>query len=151
GVSLAKHRFSLPCLLRHSQLYWCGILVDVYSNGWMNDRLKHGGDAAMSVALAPIEIFCSYARKDKSLMEGLKAHLSGLQHQGRISLWSDRQIKVGTNWEQAVDAHLETASLVLLLVSADFVASKYCSHVEMQRAMQRHEAGVARVIPILVR
>jgi TIR domain-containing protein len=100
---------------------------------------------------APIEIFCSYAHEDESLMRELKAHMSGLQHQGRISIWYGRQIKVGTNWAQSIDTHLETASLVLLLISSDFMASHYCYKVEMQRAMQRHQANEVRVIPILVR
>jgi hypothetical protein len=57
----------------------------------------------------------------------------------------------GIDWAQAIDQRLEQASLILLLVSADFLASDYCYEVEMQRALALHEAGRARVIPIAVR
>jgi hypothetical protein len=46
---------------------------------------------------------------------------------------------------------VQTAHIVLLLVSADFLASNYCYDIEVTRAMARHEAGEARVIPIILR
>ena len=41
--------------------------------------------------------------------------------------------------------------MILLLVSADFMGSDYCYDIEMTRALERHEANEARVIPIIVR
>ena len=95
-------------------------------------------------------IFC-YAREDELLLEKLKAHLAPLQHQGYIDMWHDRNISAGTEWEHAIDEHLDTAQLILLLISSDFLASKYCYSVEMQKALDRHEAGSAKVIPIILR
>jgi hypothetical protein len=46
---------------------------------------------------------------------------------------------------------LNRANVILLLISADFLASDYCYDVEMKRAMERHEAGEAIVIPIILR
>ena len=74
-----------------------------------------------------------------------------LQLQGLISLWHDRLIVPGTDWAKAIDTHLETASIILLLVSADFLASDYCVGIEMKRALERQGASEALVIPILVR
>ncbi len=102
-------------------------------------------------ALAPVEVFCSYAHEDESYLERLHVHLSMLSRERRISAWHDRQIVPGTDWTKALDQHLNTASVVLLLVSPDFIASDYCYEIEMQRALQRHDASEARVIPILVR
>jgi tetratricopeptide (TPR) repeat protein len=99
----------------------------------------------------PIEIFCSYAHEDESWLRKLETHLSLLKRQGLISLWYDRLIVPGTDWAHTIDMHLETASVILLLVSADFFASDYCYGIEMQRALERQEAGEARVLPILVR
>ena len=84
-------------------------------------------------------------------LKKLVTHLSVLQRQGVISTWYDRQIVAGTNWARVIDQRLEQASIILLLVSADFLASDYCYEVEMKRALERHEAGQARVIPIAVR
>ena len=99
----------------------------------------------------PVEIFYSYAHKDEALRNELDKHLSLLQRQGLITAWHDRQILPGTDWSQAIDQHLEQASVILLLISADFLASDYCYGIEMQRAIERHQANEARVIPILLR
>ena len=98
-----------------------------------------------------IEVFLSYSHRDEDLREKLTKHLGLLQRQGLISAWFDRKIDAGTEWEQTIDAHLETASIILLLVSADFLASNYCYDIEMQRAMNRHEAREACVIPVILR
>jgi hypothetical protein len=74
-----------------------------------------------------------------------------LQTQGVISGWHDRRIAAGTEWEGAISENLDKAGIILLLVSADFLASRYCRDVEIKRAMERHEAGTARVIPVIVR
>jgi len=99
----------------------------------------------------PVEIFYSYAYEDELLRNELEKHLSILQRNGLISSWHDRQIVAGTDWAWAIDTHLETASLILLLVSSDFLASNYCYGIEMKRALERYTAKEARVIPILLR
>ncbi len=105
----------------------------------------------MTGTSTPVEVFCSYAHADETWRRKLETHLSLLKRQGLISLWHDRLIAPGTDWDKTIDTHLETASVILLLVSADFLASDYCYGVEMTRALERQEAGEARVIPILVR
>ena len=99
----------------------------------------------------PIEVFCSYASEDERLHEKLETHLSLLRRQGLIKEWHDREIPPGTDWSQAIDTHLEQASMILLLISADFLASDYCYGIEMKRALEREQAKEARVIPILLR
>src|SRR5260370_32199793 len=74
-----------------------------------------------------------------------------LRRQELISSWHDSHILPGSDWAQAIDEHLEHASVMLLLISADFLASDYCYGIEMQRALERHQANEARVIPILLR
>lgn len=100
---------------------------------------------------AYIAVFYSYAHEDESLREQLEKRLSMLRRQGLISEWHDRQIAAGTEWAQEIDAHLETASVILLLVSSDFLASDYCYDIEMQRALERHARSEARVIPVILR
>jgi tetratricopeptide (TPR) repeat protein len=98
-----------------------------------------------------VSVFLSYAHEDEPLLRQLETHLSGLQRQGLISTWHDRKIVPGRPWAEEIDEHLEQASVILLLVSADFLASDYCYQVEMKRALERHQAGEARVIPIILR
>src|SRR5450759_3801302 len=99
----------------------------------------------------PVAVFLSYAHEDEPLRKELEKHLSLLQRQGLVSTWQDRRITAGTNWAEALDEHLKSASIILLLVSSDFLASDYCYGVEMQCALDRDKASRARVIPIIVR
>src|SRR6266566_5812335 len=105
----------------------------------------------MPDASTPVEVFYSYAHEDEAFRDELEKHLSLLRRQGLITAWHDRYILPGTDWAQAIDEHLECASVILLLISADFLASGYCSGLQMQRALERHQANEARVIPILLR
>ena len=104
-----------------------------------------------SNAVGPIRLFYSYSHKDEKLREKLEEHLSLLQRQGVIAGWHDRKIGAGEDWKGAIDNHLEEAQILLLLISSSFLASNYCYDVEMIRAIERHDAGTARVIPIIVR
>src|SRR5712692_8708249 len=99
----------------------------------------------------PVEVFYAYAHEDEALRDTLEKHLSVLHRQGLISHWSDRHILPGTNWAQAIDEQVEQASIILLLISPDFLASDYCYDVEMRRALERHDRGEACVIPIILR
>jgi hypothetical protein len=99
----------------------------------------------------PIELFYSYAHTDERLRKRLETHLSALRQQGVITEWHDRKIVAGTDWKQSIDAHLMMATVILLLISPDFLASDYCYGVEMQRALARHAAGDACVIPVILR
>jgi TIR domain len=99
----------------------------------------------------PIEVFFSYSRVDKLLRDKLETHLSGLRQIGVIRSWHDREIGAGAEWAKEIDHHLQTADVILLLISPDFVASGYCYGIELQRAMERHEANEACVIPIMLR
>lgn len=99
----------------------------------------------------PVEVFYSYSHKDEELCDELRKHLIVLEREGVIAGWHDRKIVPGDEWGNAIDKHLNTAKVILLLVSIDFVASEYCWSIEVKRAMQRHEAGEARVIPIILR
>jgi hypothetical protein len=68
-----------------------------------------------------------------------------------ILIWYDGEIEAGAELDKEIGQKLESASIVLLLISPPFIASKYCYDVEMTRAMQRHEMGATRVIPIILR
>ena len=100
---------------------------------------------------ASIEVFYSYAHEDEELVEELRKHLSLLKRQGVIREWYDREITAGTDWKGQIDQHLNSAGVILLLVSAAFLASDYCYDVEMTRTLERHDQGEARVIPVLLR
>jgi TIR domain-containing protein len=96
-------------------------------------------------------VFLSYSHKDEGFRDQLETHLAMLKRQGFVEIWHDRRIVAGERIDEAISANLETADIVLLLVSPDFLASDYCYERETMRAIERHEAGLATVIPIIVR
>src|SRR5689334_21620988 len=104
----------------------------------------------MSVETTPLKLFYCYAREDKALRDELEIHLAGLKRQYNLTHWSDREIIAGADWEQIIDEHLNTANIILLLISPHFVASDYCYGIEMQQALDLHRKGTCCVIPILL-
>jgi internalin A len=96
-------------------------------------------------------LFYSYSHKDERLRNDLETHLKLLQRQGLIETWHDRQIEAGDEWKRKIDDNLERADIILLLVSATFIASEYCFAIELTRALERHDKGEAIVIPIILR
>ncbi len=98
-----------------------------------------------------IAVFFSYAHEDEDLRKELEKHLSILRRTGVITTWHDREIGAGRVWADRIDQHLQIAQIILLLISADFLASDYCYGVEMTIALARHEAGEATVIPVMLR
>jgi internalin A len=98
-----------------------------------------------------IQLFYSYSHKDEKLRDEMETHLKILQRAGYIDSWHDRKILAGEEWKDQIDVNLERADIILLLISADFIASDYCYDIEMTRALERHENGEARVIPVIVR
>src|SRR5262245_34476443 len=99
----------------------------------------------------PVRVFFSYSHRDEGLRDRLGMHLKALINEGLIEGWHDRRISPGTEWERQIDEHLDSAQIILLLISSNFVASRYCYDLEMNRALQRHEANEARVVPVILR
>ncbi|GAB4151090.1 MAG: hypothetical protein Fur0046_30370 [Cyanobacteria bacterium J069] len=102
-------------------------------------------------ASAPLTLFVSYSHRDEALKDELIVHLANLKRQGKIAAWQDRDIEAGTEWDAEIKQQLESAEIILLLITPRFLASDYCYDLEMQRAVQRHNEGTARVIPIILK
>lgn len=96
-------------------------------------------------------LFFSYSHADEDLRDQLEKQLAMLKRQGVIETWHDRRIGAGQELGQVIDDHINSDDIILLLVSPDFIASDYCYDIEMKRAMERHEAGEAIVIPVILR
>ncbi len=103
----------------------------------------------------PLEIFISYVPEDELLCQELITHLSTLKDQKdqrTINIRHHRRIVAGLSRRTEIDRFLNTASLILLLVSANFIASEDDIHsLEIERAMELHEKKKALIIPIILR
>lgn len=101
--------------------------------------------------LEAVNLFFCYAHEDEGLQSELSGHLSSLRRQGLIKDWNHFDIKAGQDRRKEVATFLKNAHIILLLVSPDFMKSDYYHGFEMKRAMERHNKGEAKVIPILLR
>jgi hypothetical protein len=99
----------------------------------------------------PIRLFISYSHEDDALRKNLETHLALLKREGLLDSWHDRRVAVGDERARQIDKHLNKAELILLLVSADFLASNDCYNDQMLRALDRHDTGQACVIPVILR
>jgi hypothetical protein len=96
-------------------------------------------------------VFYSYSHKDAELRDTLGTYLAPLVQQKKIAEWHDRKVEPGANWETEIRSELESADLILLLVSADFLASEYCFGVEVEKALTRLKRDEVKVVPVLLK
>lgn len=101
--------------------------------------------------MAGLKVFLSYAHKDEKLRAKLNSHFATLKQTLGVEVWDDREIRAGREWREAILNELNAAHVIVLLVSADFLSSEFCQSVELKRALERHQAGEALVIPVMLR
>ncbi len=99
----------------------------------------------------PVRLFYSYAGQDEELRRQLETHLANLRHQGLVDEWHSALVQAGQERKAEVTRQLAQAEVILLLISADFLASPACYHDELLAALSRHERRSARAVPILLR
>ena len=98
-----------------------------------------------------MKIFVSYSHKDECHRNSLETHTAILRKNKTISMWHDRKISPGEDWESEIDENLNDSDIIILLISSDFIDSEYCFDIELKRALEMHNSEEAIVIPIIVR
>lgn len=101
--------------------------------------------------MKPVKLFISYAHEDEEYKDQLVKQLSGLLRRGWVEEWNDRKITAGQQWETKIKNALNTAEVMLLLLSADAMASDYIYDEEMKQAIQRSKDGQLKILPIIIR
>ncbi len=101
---------------------------------------------------APLKTFLIYARSDEAYKNDLLRHLRGtLIASGELEVWSDEQIRPGEDWDKSIKHNLEQSQIVLVLVSADSLASPYINSSELRQAVDQRAEGRSVVVPICVK
>lgn len=96
-------------------------------------------------------IFIAYSSKDIDYLNALRNHLKSLEHSGEVRVWYDGEIDAGSDWAESTRKALEAANIILLLISADAIASEYFYSEQLQASLGRYQAGEAYLVPIIVR
>jgi formylglycine-generating enzyme required for sulfatase activity len=99
----------------------------------------------------PKKILICYSKQDSAYLADLQKHLKPLQRSGLIQPWDDTKLLAGEDWDKTIKTELSSADIVILLVSVDMIATDYVWEIEMPKAIERHNAGEAIVIPVIIR
>ncbi|HEY4388972.1 MAG TPA: TIR domain-containing protein, partial [Ktedonobacteraceae bacterium] len=114
-------------------------------------RSYHQQHDAWVKSTKAVNVLYVYDEEDEQLQKKLSIHLSLLRRQNWIADLVPQKLLAGERKEDAINIYLDTAEIILLLVSANFIASDYCYSQAMVRALQRKEENTARVIPIILK
>ncbi|MCI0691685.1 TIR domain-containing protein [candidate division KSB1 bacterium] len=97
------------------------------------------------------KIFISYSHQDEAWKDRLVAHLGVLQEQGLLEIWDDRRIAAGDDWLPQIEQALNSASIGILLITANFLNSKFILGQEVPRLLERRQKDGVRVIPVIIK
>jgi hypothetical protein len=97
-----------------------------------------------------VNIFISYSHKDEICKDELvDSWLTPLKRNINLADWDDRKILAGQEWKPAILEKLNSAEVIILLISQPFLTSDFCTDIEMTRALERRQSEGILVIPIL--
>jgi hypothetical protein len=95
-----------------------------------------------------VRCLASFAARDSDRFARLSRHLRGLTRTGSVEVWSPADLRAGDDHAAEIDRRLAQADLVLLLVTASFLASDW-TYALMMKALDRAITRAARVVPVI--
>jgi len=96
-------------------------------------------------------VFISYSHEDEEWKDRLVTHLGVLERQGILDLWDDRRIGAGEDWYEEIQEAINRASVAILMVSANFLTSKFILSEEVPRLLERRKKEGLRIFPVIVK
>ena len=99
----------------------------------------------------PLKLFLSYAHEDRDIVAELRKHLAPLRYEQIVTDWYDLELMPGHDWDQDIISQLESSDLVLVVISADFVASNYAYGRELNLSLDLHDQDRVRLLPVIAR
>lgn len=108
-----------------------------------------GGPERAIEARKGSSVFISYAREDSDYLTRVLVHLRPLERSGRIDLWHDGKLVPGRPWREELDRALMRASVAVLIVSANFMASDFIYESELPPLVRRARAEGVSIFPVV--
>lgn len=105
----------------------------------------------MDMNLERAKVFISYSHQDKVYLNRLLVHLSPYRRQNLIDIWVDTRIKPGEDWQDEIENAISRASIAILLITADFLASEFISNNELPQILERQQKYGLKVLSVIVK
>ena len=96
-------------------------------------------------------VFVSYSHKDENWKDELGKYLQYYEQNNSFKIWTDRELKAGDNWKTLINNAIDQSSVAILLISIDFLNSKFIRNQEVPRILERHKSGKMTIIPVIVK
>ena len=96
-------------------------------------------------------VFISYSRKDKRYLEELHTHLAYYVRKEALNFWDDTMIPPGSNWRRETEKALQSAKVIVLLISPDYLASDFIVNHDLPLALAGAEQEGTIILPVILR
>jgi hypothetical protein len=96
------------------------------------------------------KVFISYSHKDERSLKRLSVHLQPLVRDSDIAVWHDKQINPGDEWREKIKTAIHSARVVVLLVSADFLASDFIARDELPPLLDAAKNEGVIILPVIL-
>lgn len=113
------------------------------------DQAVSAKSGASTSPPVPVRIFVAYARADLEQLETFRSFMEPQRRDG-VEFFDDRDIPPGAEWKRVLFERLESAHIIVFLLTHSFAASRFCVEKEAPRAFERRDRGECRLFAINV-
>jgi formylglycine-generating enzyme required for sulfatase activity len=96
------------------------------------------------------KVFVSYSHEDAPWLNRLKVHIQPLIRDGLVDFWDDTKIQPGMDLTSSISEAINSASVAILLISADFMASDFIASNELPPLLEAAEKDGALIRSIIL-
>jgi hypothetical protein len=101
-----------------------------------------------------VQVFISYSRKDKKWLDELRPFMHLLEQRDQLkgledeeaTVLIDEQIEPGDEWRERLLDFMAQSRFAVLLVTQQFMTSKFINRVELPAILKRHQEGTQEVL-----
>ncbi|MGQ3284434.1 toll/interleukin-1 receptor domain-containing protein [Bosea sp. (in: a-proteobacteria)] len=94
--------------------------------------------------------FISYSHEDSNILDRLKVHFKPIEKKYNFLVWDDKRLRAGDKWKVEIEKNLDQADVIVILLSADFLASNFVMDFEYPKALSAAVDRGAKIVVLIV-